>query len=331
MTATALARVNGRGLQLHLPGVVTATSLELPEGLTYEEWTAVGTTLDRMGGSWQWWYGDWYRYGEHRYGEAHTHALSERDYDTLNAAQWVAGRIENVRRRTSLSWSHHKEVAALEPDEQDEWLDRAVAGDGEKPWTRDQLRWELRKAKRGDRHLVVAGALPDGQFDVVYADPPWRYDFAETPALRDIDENHYGTQSLEDICALPVSECASEASTLFLWATAPKLEDAFAVVQAWGFRYRTNLVWVKDRVGMGYYVRNQHELLLIARRGDAPLPMDSEHISSVLDARRGTHSAKPEAVRALIERMYPHGRYLELYARGALPAGWTGWGNEADA
>jgi N6-adenosine-specific RNA methylase IME4 len=69
--------------------------------------------------------------------------------------------------------------------------------------------------------------------------------------------------SLEAICALPVSNIANDDSILFLWATAPKLAECMDVIKAWGFTYRTGLVWTKDKIGMGYYVRNQHEHLLI--------------------------------------------------------------------
>ena len=69
-------------------------------------------------------------------------------------------------------------------------------------------------------------------------------------------EKHYPTMTVEDICALPVVDIAAENSVLFMWATSPKLAECFAVIEAWGFQYRTSMVWVKDQVGMGDYVRN---------------------------------------------------------------------------
>jgi N6-adenosine-specific RNA methylase IME4 len=103
-----------------------------------------------------------------------------------------------------------------------------------------------------------------------------------------------------------------------------------SVIKAWGFTYRTGLVWAKDKIGMGYCVRNQHEHLLICKRGEMPHPPESERCSSVIHAPRLEHSAKPEIFYGLIDRMYPNVRKIELFNRGGLDRdGWTTWGNEA--
>ncbi|MBV9533093.1 MAG: hypothetical protein JO283_19010 [Bradyrhizobium sp.] len=85
-------------------------------------------------------------------------------------------------------------------------------------------------------------------------------------------EAHYPCRQTEKICAMPVAEPAAREAVLFLWTTAPHLQEAFRVVEAWGFRSASNIFWMKDRIGLGCYVRNQHELLLIATRGDMPAP-----------------------------------------------------------
>ena len=168
---------------------------------------------------------------------------------------------------------------------------------------------------------------PAGQYNVIYADPPWRYDFVESPN-RAI-ENHYPTMALEDIAALDVP--AADDAMLFLWTTAPKLHEAFTVMAAWGFEYRTSMVWVKTQLGMGKWLRNRHEHLLIARKGKGlPCPRAGTQPDSVLTAPRTQHSAKPDAFRRLIEEMTPNASRIELFARGAVP-GWDVWGNEADA
>ena len=113
--------------------------------------------------------------------------------------------------------------------------------------------------------------LEPGKFSVLYADPPWRYEHPPMGGSRAI-EKQYPTLTLEEICALPIGEKANQDSVLFLWATSPKLPGRVQVIQRWGFNYRTSTVWVKDRIGTGYYVRGKHELLLIAKRGKAPLP-----------------------------------------------------------
>jgi len=135
---------------------------------------------------------------------------------------------------------------------------------------------------------------------------------------------------LEAICALPVAEIATDNAILFLWATSPKLAEALRVVEAWGFTYRSSAVWVKSQLGMGYYFRQQHELLLVATRGDMPAPAPDARPRSVYESPREAHSAKPVAFYEFIERMYPNLPRIELFARGTRE-GWVGWGNEIAA
>ncbi len=167
----------------------------------------------------------------------------------------------------------------------------------------------------------------DGQYPIIYADPPWRYEHVKTEN-RAI-ENHYPTMDLDEICALPVSDIATPDSVLFLWTTSPKLAESMQVIDAWGYTYRTCMVWDKDRIGMGYYARQQHELLLIATRGSVPVPEPENRPPSVIRIKRDDeHSAKPAEFYAMIERMYPELRKLELFARTRRD-GWSAWGNQA--
>jgi N6-adenosine-specific RNA methylase IME4 len=164
-----------------------------------------------------------------------------------------------------------------------------------------------------------------GPFPVLYVDPPWRYEFAD--ATRAI-ENQYPTMTLDDIKALDVP--AADDAVMFMWVTSPKLADGLDVLTAWGFEYRTCMVWVKDKIGMGYYARQQHELLLIAKRGNPRAPDPEDRPSSVLTAARGEHSAKPDEMYELIERMYPLAEKCEMFQRRSRN-GWAGWGNQAEA
>jgi N6-adenosine-specific RNA methylase IME4 len=166
--------------------------------------------------------------------------------------------------------------------------------------------------------------LPEGQFNVIYCDPPWQYRFSETET-REI-ENKYPTLELDKIKALQIP--ASENSIIFMWATAPKLEEAMQVLLAWGFDYRTCAVWDKEIIGMGYWFRGQHELLLVGVKGTFPTPDESKRVSSVYRERRGQHSVKPTHFYNLIESYFPNGKYLELFARQKHNDKWTVWGNE---
>lgn len=167
--------------------------------------------------------------------------------------------------------------------------------------------------------------LSIGKFPVLYADPPWQYEFCKS-VDREI-ENQYPTMSLEDIKSLPVGDVATEDSVLFLWCPAPKVEEALAVMNAWGFTYKTNFVWVKDRIGMGMYCRMRHELLLIGTQGNIPIPEPAARSDSIIESPREMHSKKPDKVYEIIERLYPEYSRIELFARNTR-MNWEVWGNE---
>lgn len=161
--------------------------------------------------------------------------------------------------------------------------------------------------------------------DLILADPPWRYDFSETDTRK--IENQYPTATLEEI----KSHCPNTAENciLFLWATAPKLIEAIDVIAAWGFTYKTNTVWDKMKIGMGYWTRGQHEHLLIATKGRVEPPLPAQRVASIFQERRGKHSKKPECVYRWIEQTFPHLTKLEMYAR-TKRNGWYASGNEVE-
>ena len=190
-------------------------------------------------------------------------------------------------------------------------------GDKEELSTAGFLRFHLNILREG----VEIPPLPKDLFTIIYADPPWDYEHF-VDSKRSIIDN-YDTMTIEQLCQLKMP--AGNDAILFLWATNPKLDEALQVINAWGFQYRTNMVWVKDKIGMGYYVRSQHELLLIARKGNLAPPDESLRVSSVITAPRTNHSRKPEEIYSVIERMYPNQKYIELFARIKRP-NWTSWG-----
>ena len=167
--------------------------------------------------------------------------------------------------------------------------------------------------------------FPKRKFNIIYADPAWSYN-GRLPQRGKVQ--HYPIMEHKDICALSVKDIAADSCCLFMWVTFPKLEDGLKVIKAWGFEYRTCFVWVKDRIGMGYHARNQHEILLVAKRGQFPPPPVEVRVSSVVEAPRTAHSAKPEKFHELIESFYPDAPKLELFARNQRD-GWSVWGNQA--
>jgi N6-adenosine-specific RNA methylase IME4 len=174
--------------------------------------------------------------------------------------------------------------------------------------------------------------LPQRRYPIILADPPWpwhTYDIAS--CMERAAEIHYPTMPLEQIRALPVADLFTSDAALFLWTTSPHLESAWSVLAAWGFAYVTSIVWVKDGPpGLGYWVRNQHELLLIAKRGEMRSPPEDARPPSVIIAPRREHSRKPDEAHDIIEMMFPELPRIELFARRARP-GWDRWGNEAPA
>lgn len=165
----------------------------------------------------------------------------------------------------------------------------------------------------------------DARFGVIYADPPWNY---SNKAERGKPENHYPVMDLQDICALDVP--VADDCVLYLWATAPLLPEALEVITSWGFRYKTCAVWDKERIGVGYWYRGQHELLLVGVRGKVVPPPQSLRVSSVYREPRTAHSRKPEIVRTHIGAWFPDVPKLEMFARQAAP-GWHVWGNQVDS
>lgn len=189
-----------------------------------------------------------------------------------------------------------------------------------------QFKAEQERIEQERLQAVIASELEkeiDKKFDVILCDPPWRYDFAETKN-REI-ENQYPTMDLEEIKALAVP--AADDCVLFMWATAPKLEQAFEVLRAWGFTYKTCAVWDKEKIGMGYWFRGQHELLLVGTRGNPGAPQPENRYSSVIRVKREGHSKKPECVYEMIEKMMPACNYLEMFARNKREK-WACWGNQ---
>jgi N6-adenosine-specific RNA methylase IME4 len=340
-----ILEVTDRGLAL--PGRVSQIGLELPESLSFEEWQGIGETLKGVERSLMWWIGDWLRYGERRYGETYSQALDATDYScgALMNAKSVAKRFETSRRRENLSWSHHAEVAALEKQEADALLDEAV---------RDGLSMRALRARVSQRKAAraILGAPTDNdtcsaadlfrlassgaKFGTIYADPPWRYDNQTTRAATG---NHYAGMkdddgrevqsaagmTIDEICALPVRELAADDAHLHMWTTNGFIFECPKIFEAWGFEFRSSLVWVKPQIGIGNYWRNSHEFLLTAVRGDAKR-FNDHSLRSWIECDRGAHSAKPEKVRHFIERASP-GPYLELFGRSLAPK-WVVWGNQ---
>lgn len=174
-------------------------------------------------------------------------------------------------------------------------------------------------------------------FATILADPPWRFSNRTGKiAPEHARLSRYGTMSLEEICTLPVSELCAPTAHLYLWCPNALLPDGIAVMKAWGFSYKSNLVWHKirkdggsDGRGVGFYFRNVTELLLFGVRGkNARTLAPGRRQVNLLATRKREHSRKPDEQYTIIEDC-SFGPFIELFARG-VRKGWTTWGNQAD-
>jgi N6-adenosine-specific RNA methylase IME4 len=185
-----------------------------------------------------------------------------------------------------------------------------------------------RRAAREEELAAKQLSLPDKRYGVILADPPWRFEpYSRETGMDRAADNHYPTLSVEHIRRLAIP--AAEDAVLFLWATGPMLPQALDVMAAWGFTYRSRCVWVKPKMGTGYWFRDQAEELLVGVRGNIPAPAPGEQYTSVITARAGQHSAKPHCFREMIEEMFPTLPRIELFARERI-SGWDAWGNELE-
>lgn len=186
--------------------------------------------------------------------------------------------------------------------------------------------------RRAERELELASkqtALPTKRYGVIVADPEWRFEpYSRATGMDRAADNHYPTSVTELIAQRDVPSIAADDCVLFLWATVPMLRDAWDVMEAWGFEYKSHMVWDKVHIGTGYWFRNRHELLLVGTKGDVPAPAVGEQSASVMTIARKEHSAKPEQFLELIEQYFPNLPKIELNRRGAPRHGWDAWGNE---
>jgi N6-adenosine-specific RNA methylase IME4/ParB-like chromosome segregation protein Spo0J len=181
--------------------------------------------------------------------------------------------------------------------------------------------------QRVSRSKTILGQVQNlmkTEYDLVLADPPWQYDFSETEARA--VENHYDTLDVEEICKQAPANLAKDC-ILFLWATAPKLVEALTVIERWGFTYRSHAVWDKKLIGMGYWFRGRHEVLLVGTKGRPGAVPEAARVASIFEEARGEHSAKPEVVYKWIDQAFPMACKLEMYSRRTR-YGWRTIGNE---
>lgn len=207
-------------------------------------------------------------------------------------------------------------LARMEPEQQEQIVDKIVSGEAD----------TINHARK----ILASEAVKEtpeltGKYRVIYADPPWSYGGSMNETYGTADK-HYPTMSLDDLCIMPVPDITEDNAVLFLWVTSPLLEDAFKVINAWGFKYKASFVWDKVKHVMGHYNSVRHELLLICTKGSC-VPENMKLFDSVYEEERTEHSKKPEFFREVIDTIYPSGARIELFARRSVE-GWETYGNQ---
>ena len=293
-----------------------------------QAWESRGKQLAQQYRDNSWRVADWLLQGQDELHIKDVYDIGERLFGlqcgTLKTYASVARSFPSSTRVDGLSLLHHRHVVRVKnANDQQALLHKAV---------KQQLSASELQAVVYKFRIGKPAPLPRDVYRVIYADPPWFY--SDGPMTQYVGcrygkaQDHYPTMRTADICALTLPKIADNA-VLFLWTTAPMARDAFEVIDAWRFKYTgAEFVWDKIKHNIGHYNSVRHERLLIATRGSCP--KDSRELDdSVVSILRTEHSRKPEQFRKLIDKMYPKGRRIELFARGITPDGWSSWGNES--
>ena len=185
--------------------------------------------------------------------------------------------------------------------------------------------------------------VPTKKYQIIYADPPWRYQgnecLAKTSLLNGNVDKVYNSMGIKDLMQISLDEIADSKSLLFLWVVSPMLDDGIELLKKWGFEYGTvAFVWYKHLSNPGHYTLSECELCLVGRKGGIPEPRGERNIRQFVSIKRGEHSAKPFEVKKRINKMFPTQSKLELFARektelfkGYGFEGWDVWGNEVES
>lgn len=252
-----------------------------------------------------------------------------KDRHWVRKCYYVSKAIAKDERTFELWWTFYYAVYTFPSDVRNRLLKLAE----DNAWTLDEFKAHLRSLRHAVRNELQK--FPVGQYGLIYADPPWKYDNAgeNGGGFNGAAVNHYPPMELDEIKGLAdpdgrsVIDLAGKHCILYLWATAPFLEDALSVAASWGFEYKTCMIWEKDLQGTGFWSRIRHEILLICTKGEPVPPAEDKRPDSIIMAPRTDHSAKPPVVYDMLEELFPSLPKIELFAVEKRD-GWDLWGNK---
>jgi len=286
--------------------------------------------VDRTHKAAGWWLVDLIAYADSRDDwKQSLDAIIDSDICSENTAKQYRYIKKNVPQRIEgVPFGHHAIVASLEPKEQIEWLEKSR----DEGWTQRELQVSIRAASR--TKIISGQARLEGQYRVIMADCPWTYNDSGPTVDGSLGkaERHYPGMTIAELCALPVAAHAMKDAVLGFWITAPLLlqnPGPREVIEAWGFEYKAHLVWDKVLGMPGHYSHVTHELFCFCTRGSGAPEMPTDLPKSIVTVRRrGEHSEKPKEFADYLEKHWPSGPFLELFARKPRK-GWATFGNDA--
>jgi len=220
---------------------------------------------------------------------------------------------------TKMQWQRRKKLLKISIDDINSYIDECIEM-GIEPTSTGLVRYFDKLYKEEPEW-----DLPNSKYRVIYADPPWAYGNT-MPDYMGVQDDHYQTLTVKQLCEMPVMDIVDDNAVLFLWVTSPILAEVFGLINAWGFEYKSSFVWDKVEHVMGHYNSVRHEFLLVCVRGTCQ-PDNQKLFDSVVTEKRTAHSAKPETFRKIIDTIYPLGKRIELFARKQTE-GWDVYGNE---
>ena len=191
---------------------------------------------------------------------------------------------------------------------------------------------ENKEYERSGDELVIDIFNTNNKYNIIYADPPWKYGGGKNNKTFRVATAHYSTMKTNDICELPINKISENDSILFLWVTPPQLIDGLKVMNAWGFKYKTvGFTWVKTYkngkpvFGLGFWTRSNAEFCLIGVKGH--IKRINNNVPQLIISERQKHSKKPDEIRSRIVDLMGDLPRIELFARQESD-GWDCWGDE---
>lgn len=319
MTTTALARKHEVTSLSFGPFVVTRVGLVLEREPTWEEWERFYDAIEAIEDASNWCIGDAEAFTRPKYGEAAEQLTAnwpEYQYDKIRNDRWVSEKVEFATRVANLSWTHHREVARLEPPEQRHWLALAIANN----WDSRELRQKIREANPPGKPPQIPG-----EYEVIAIDPPWPYGTAYDPEGRRA-ASPYPEIALEALAEMKLP--AAQDCILWLWTTHAFMRAALALLDTWEFREVAILTWVKDRMGLGQWLRSQSEFCIMAVKGTPRVNLSNQ--TTVLNGPMREHSRKPDEFYQLVEGLVEEeDRKADIFGREQRN-GWDVFGNEPE-